>query len=79
MLQGDGESAQKLLFELKGVARQHLVPASTAVPAAAAKQQYEKHNDEKRGGIHLETPPAWPERAMSLLRMRSAATVLNCL
>ena len=33
-----------------------LVPTSTAVPAAAAKQQNEKYNDEKRGGIHLVLP-----------------------
>jgi hypothetical protein len=33
-----------------------LVPASTAVPAAAAKQQNEKYNDEKRGGIHVRFP-----------------------
>jgi hypothetical protein len=33
-----------------------LVPASTAVPTAATKQQNEKHNDEKRGGIHMRFP-----------------------
>src|ERR1022692_4880862 len=33
-----------------------LVPASTAVPAAAANQQNDKHNDEKRGGIHVHPP-----------------------
>jgi hypothetical protein len=33
-----------------------LVPASTAVPTAAAKQQNEKHNDEKRGDIHVRFP-----------------------
>jgi len=33
-----------------------LVPASTAVPTAATKQQNEKHNDEKRGGIHVRFP-----------------------
>ena len=33
-----------------------LVPASTAVPTAAAKQQNEKYNDEKRGGIHVRFP-----------------------
>src|SRR5665647_1466637 len=33
-----------------------LVPASTAVPTAAAKQQNEKYNDEKRGGIHVSLP-----------------------
>jgi hypothetical protein len=30
------------------------VPTSTAVPAAAAEQENEKYNDEKRGGIHLD-------------------------
>jgi hypothetical protein len=29
-----------------------LVPASSAVPAAAAKQQHKNYNDEKCGGIH---------------------------
>jgi hypothetical protein len=33
-----------------------LVPASTAVPAAAAKQQNDKDNYEKRGGIHVRLP-----------------------
>jgi hypothetical protein len=33
-----------------------LVPASTAVPAAAAKEQNEKYNDEKRGGVHARLP-----------------------
>jgi hypothetical protein len=33
-----------------------LVPASTAVPAAAANQQNDKYNDEKRGGIHVRPP-----------------------
>jgi hypothetical protein len=33
-----------------------LVPASTAVPTAATKQQNEKYNDEKRGGIHVRFP-----------------------
>jgi hypothetical protein len=30
-----------------------LVPASAAVPAAAAKEQNDDYNDEKRVGIHL--------------------------
>ena len=34
----------------------NLKPASTAVPAAAAKQQNDKYNDEKRGGIHVRRP-----------------------
>jgi hypothetical protein len=33
--------------------RPRLVPASTAVPAAAAKQQNDDYNEEKRGGIHM--------------------------
>jgi hypothetical protein len=33
------------------------VPASTAVPTAAAKQHNENNNDEKRGDIHLRIPP----------------------
>jgi hypothetical protein len=32
------------------------VPASTAVPTAAAKQHDEKNDDEKRGDIHLRIP-----------------------
>jgi hypothetical protein len=38
-----------------------LVPASTAVPTAAAKQQNENYNDEKRGDIHVHLPrnAAW--------------------
>jgi hypothetical protein len=32
------------------------VPASTAVPTAAAKQHNENNNDEKRGDIHLRLP-----------------------
>jgi hypothetical protein len=32
------------------------VPASTAVPTAAAKQHNENNNDEKRGDIHLPIP-----------------------
>jgi hypothetical protein len=32
------------------------VPASTAVPAAAAKQQNDKDNDENRRGIHVRLP-----------------------
>jgi hypothetical protein len=39
-----------------GVDQPPLVPASTAVPTAAAKQQNEKYNDEKRGGIHVSLP-----------------------
>jgi hypothetical protein len=31
-----------------------LIPAAPAVPAAAAKQQNDKYDDEKRGGIHVE-------------------------
>src|ERR1700730_10997507 len=38
------------------VIQPHLVPASTAVPTAATKQQNEKHNDEKCGGIHVRFP-----------------------
>ena len=35
---------------------QGLVPAPTAVPAAAGKQQNEKDNYEKRRGIHVRLP-----------------------
>jgi hypothetical protein len=35
----------------------NLIPATPAVPAAAANQQNDKYDDEKRGGIHVETPP----------------------
>jgi hypothetical protein len=35
----------------------NLIPATSAVPAAAANQQNDKYDDEKRGGIHVETPP----------------------
>ena len=34
-----------------------LIPAAPAIPAPAAKQQNNKHDDEKRGGIHGRTPP----------------------
>jgi hypothetical protein len=33
----------------------NLIPATPAVPAAAANQQNDKYDDEKR--IHVETPP----------------------
>ncbi len=33
-----------------------LEPASTAVPAAAAEQQNENYDDEKRGRIHVRRP-----------------------
>ena len=33
-----------------------LIPAAPAVPAAAAKQQNDKYDDEKRGGIHMRFP-----------------------
>jgi hypothetical protein len=36
----------------------NLIPATPAVPAAAAaNQQNDKYDVEKRGGIHVETPP----------------------
>lgn len=31
----------------------NLIPAASAVPAAPAKQQNDKYDDEKRGGIHV--------------------------
>jgi hypothetical protein len=34
-----------------------LIPAAPAVPAAAAKQQNDQYDDEKRGGVHGRTPP----------------------
>jgi hypothetical protein len=37
-----------------------LIPAAPAVPAAAAKQQNDKYDDEKRGGIHVELLLAMP-------------------
>jgi hypothetical protein len=37
-----------------------LIPAAPAVPAAAAKQQNDKYDDEKRGGIHVELLLAVP-------------------
>jgi hypothetical protein len=37
-----------------------LIPAAPAVPAAAAKQQNDKYDDEKRGGIHVELLPVVP-------------------
>jgi hypothetical protein len=37
-----------------------LKPAAPAVPAAAAKQQNDKYDDEKRGGIHVEILLAVP-------------------
>jgi hypothetical protein len=45
-----------LVHKIHQVIQPHLVPASTAVPTAAAKQQNEKHNDEKCGGIHVRFP-----------------------
>ena len=44
----------------------NLKPASTAVPAAAAKQKNDKYNDEKRGGIHVRLPPL---RVFGMLRI----------
>jgi len=41
---------------LEGSPTLMLVPASAAVPAAAAYQKNEKHDDEKRGCIHLGCP-----------------------
>jgi hypothetical protein len=56
-----------------------LIPASTTVPAAA-KQQNDKHDDEKRGGIHLSVPSLplfesclFPQPAILRLRQRLAA------
>ena len=44
-----------------------LIPAAPAVPAAAAKQQDDKYDDEKRGGIHVITPsPFIPIRFLPL-------------
>jgi hypothetical protein len=37
-----------------------LIPAAPAIPAAAAKQQNDKYDDEKRGGIHVELLLAVP-------------------
>jgi hypothetical protein len=37
-----------------------LIPAAPAVPAAAANQQNDKYDDEKRGGIHVELLLAVP-------------------
>ena len=45
-----------LVHKIRQVNQPPLVPASTAVPTAATKQQNEKHNDEKRGGIHVRFP-----------------------
>jgi hypothetical protein len=45
-----------LVHKIHQVNQPPLVPASTAVPTAATKQQNEKHNDEKRGGIHVRFP-----------------------
>ena len=36
------------------------IPAAPAVPAAAANQQNDKYDDEKRGGIHVELLLAVP-------------------
>ena len=53
----------------------NLIPATSAVPAAAANQQNDKYNDEKRGGIHVETPPgsayALPPQPTLLILIRS--------
>ena len=47
---------EKDVAALQRRANLRLVPASTAVPAAAAKQQNDKDNYEKRGGIHVRLP-----------------------
>jgi hypothetical protein len=53
----------------------NLIPATSAVPAAAANQQNDKYDDEKRGGIHVETPPgsayALPPQPTLLILIRS--------
>jgi hypothetical protein len=55
------------------------VPASTAVPTAAAKQHNENNNDEKRGDIHLRLPPnaayctAWISSCLTTLSRLSGS------
>ena len=48
-----------------------LIPAAPAVPAAAAKQQNDKYDDEKRGGIHCRTPPGQRPACFRTSRMHS--------
>ena len=50
-----------------------LIPAAPAVPAAAAKQQNDKYDDEKRVGIHVELLLAVPLRVFAL-RVSTPAT-----
>ena len=56
-----------------------LVPASTAVPAAAGKQQNEKDNYEKRRGIHVRLPrnaaycAAWNSGFLTTFRWSSGS------
>ena len=48
-----------------------LIPAAPAVPAAAAKQQNDKYDDEKRVGIHVELLLALPPACFRTSRFNS--------